>query len=155
MARPPLKAERGLISDRVLMDAIFKCAEDAPFNPYLIIWDLLHGAYPNMSRREYSYAVRLNPRKLRRLIHRWNEEGMLGLCNRPNNRSGRPRKMTRQIFEEKLQPILAQMNARNSGRFSGAALHRRVTQELGIKVGYSTLMRYLQRNRSASRYRGI
>jgi transposase len=79
--------------------------------------------------------------QLLRWVHAFNARGIDGLV--PKARPGRARKLSREVFVEKVLPVVREPAKVQETHWTGVKLHGWLKSQLQIELGSSTLLRYL------------
>ena len=92
----------------------------------------------------YEMVVRnslVSARTVRLWVKRFNQQGIDGLIHRPG--AGRPRILEHEEIEEKILPVVDDPSLAGEGHWTARKLCGWLNGELGTKLSYSTVVRYL------------
>ncbi len=104
----------------------------------------LQAIYYLYQGKPWEFAAELgmvSERQLLRWVKLFNARGIDGLVAKP--KSGRRRVIDKELFAEKILPVVREPVQAQQTHWTGIKLHGWLQTELKIELGYSTLLRYL------------
>ena len=114
-----------------------KCSRSQEDYKRLIIIDYLYRGYDRQLVEELTNSA---PVTVRRLVRLFNERGLDGVITKARN--GRPRKISREEFAQKIVPILESPGEHGFAFMTIIKLHGHLTAEMSYEVGYRSVLRY-------------
>lgn len=96
------------------------------------------------SEEEVAGITKRSLGNVQRLKYLFNARGIDGIAVR--KRSGRPRKIAADRFQEEFVPILLDPSKAKETHWTGVKFHGYLRDELKVELGYSTLLRYFEKH---------
>jgi transposase len=109
------------------------------------IWDLISNKDPARTRKELAEQYFTTPRTIQRLVKLYSEQGFDGVVEHHYLTRGRKPVINKSTWHEKVYPLIESLRSLEDDSFSAKKLHRLLTEEYGVNIKHSTLIKTLHR----------
>ena len=120
------------------LERSMKCTRTHQDSVRLLAISLLYRGY---ERKTVCEMMKLGESTIRKWISAFNKRGIDGLVTRP--RSGRPRAIAQEVFESEHLKLIESPESHGFDFMTAVRLHGHLTEQLGIAVSYTSVLRNL------------
>lgn len=120
------------------VERAMNCARTQEDYKRLVVIEYLHRGY---ERKLVEELTKFAPSTVRKLVSLFNSRGIDGIVTKP--RSGRPRKVSKDEFEEHISPLLESPQEHNFSYMTVVKLHGHLTSEMEYEISYRSVLRYV------------